>query len=739
MNSAPHLAPIVRNAESEILYDDEIDLLAYWRTIYRNKWPIILLAVVIVMMTIVVVFKMTPIYSSSARLLIESEQTNVVSIEEIYGIDSSQREYYQTQFEILKSRKLAEIVVEKLGIAGRNDKFIEQSTGFSFRDFVPFLPEPPPPGPEAMWQDKISEFRDSLNIAPVRNTQLVDITFESPDPKLAKTVANAMGEAYIENYLESKLALTSKASSWLTERLGTLKSDLEASEKKLRQYQERENLVDVSGIQTLTANELNQSTRQLVETRNRAAAAKSQLDAAGNLSAPYLARWESLQVVLQDGLVQGLKSQEEIATKDFSEVTRRYGPKHPNYISAQSNLDSATRAYKNRIKQVVTGLADTYKQAQSDQAEIERSLVISKREIQDINRKGYELSQLQREAKTNRELYDLFFQRFRETNETDFSSANASFVDYATRPYVPVKPKKALIVVLAGLLSLILGVMLALLREALDNTVRSAGELEEKLRQGILGVIPLEQSNNKNQEVVTSKLYLSKGHNNFAEAIRSLRTSVVLAGLDKQQKIIVVTSSVPGEGKTTVSSNLAIALGQMEKVLYIDADMRRPSVAKEYGFEKGTPGLSEFVARTSEASKSIHHVKELGIDVLPAGAVPPNPLDLLSSDRFSKLLKKLSESYDRIIIDSAPTQAVSDSLVLSQNADALVFVVRSDSTPTQVAKNALDRLNKVNAPIIGVVLNQFDASMAAKYGGYGGYGSGAYGYYGYGYSSKSYT
>ena len=208
--------------------------------------------------------------------------------------------------------------------------------------------------------------------------------------------------------------------------------------------------------------------------------------------------------------MQGLKGQEEIATKEFSEVTRRYGPKHPNYISAQSNLGSATQAYKNRIKQVVTGLADTYKQAQSDQTEIERSLVISKREIQDINRKGYELSQLQREAKTNRELYDLFFQRFRETNETDFSSANASFVDYATRSYVPVKPKKVLIVVLAGLLSLILVVMLALLRDALDNTVRSAGELEEKLRQGILGVIPLEQSNNKNQEVVTSQLYLSK-------------------------------------------------------------------------------------------------------------------------------------------------------------------------------------------------------------------------------------
>jgi len=658
------------------------------------------------------------------------------AIEEIYGIDSSQREYYQTQFEILKSRKLAEIVVKQLSIANRGENANERNTGVSLRDFVPFLPEPKPLGPEAIWQGKISKFRANLNIAPVRNTQLVDITFESPDPELAKTVANAMGEAYIDNYLESKLALTSKASSWLTERLGTLKKDLDASEKKLREYQERENLVDVAGIQTLTANELQQSTRQLVETRNRAATAKSQLDAAGDINAPYLARWESLQVVLQDVSVQGLKGQEASAMKDFSEVTRRYGPKHPNYISSQSNLSSATQAYRNRIKQVVAGLTGTYRQAQADQAEIERSLVISKREIQDINRKGFELSQLQREAKTNRELYDLFFQRFRETNETGFSTANASFVDHATRSYVPVKPKKTLIVVLAGVLSLMLGVMLAFLREALDNTIRSAGELEEKLHQGILGVLPLETTKGKQQDQAASHFYLSKAHNHFAEAVRSLRTSVVLAGIDKTQKIIVVTSSVPGEGKTTIASNLALALGQMEKVLLIDADMRRPSIAKEYGMDKGTPGLSELVARTSEAKESIHAFKELGIDVLPAGAVPPNPLDLLSSERFGMILKKLSETYDRIIIDSAPTQAVSDSLVLSQNADALVFVVRSDSTPTQVAKNALDRLYGANAPVIGVVLNRFDAAVAAKYGGYG---SGSYGYYGYGYSSKSYS
>ncbi|MDA1302179.1 MAG: CpsD/CapB family tyrosine-protein kinase, partial [Proteobacteria bacterium] len=233
----------------------------------------------------------------------------------------------------------------------------------------------------------------------------------------------------------------------------------------------------------------------------------------------------------------------------------------------------------------------------------------------------------------------------------------------------------------------------------------------------------------------------SKGHHTFAEAIRSLRTSVVLSGLDKPHKVIVVTSSVPNEGKTTVSSNLALALGQMEKVLLIDADMRRPSLATEYDLPKGTVGLAELVAGTNEMADCIHRRDKEGIDLLSAGAVPPNPLDLLSSGRFAEVLKTLRDRYDRIIIDSAPTQAVSDSLVLSTKADALIYVVKSDSTPANVAKNGIERLMRVNAPVIGAVLNQFDAEAASKYGYYGGgrYGYGNYGYYGYGYASKSYS
>jgi polysaccharide biosynthesis transport protein len=218
--------------------------------------------------------------------------------------------------------------------------------------------------------------------------------------------------------------------------------------------------------------------------------------------------------------------------------------------------------------------------------------------------------------------------------------------------------------------------------------------------------------------------------------VRTIRTGVILAGIQSSQKVIVVTSSIPGEGKTTLSSNLAMALGQMEKVLYIDADMRRPSVANELGFNRRKIGLAELCAGTAGLDECLEPFEAGGIDVLTSGAVPVNPLELLSSQKFTNLIEGFCQSYDRVVIDSSPIQAVSDAMVLSQMCDALVYVVKSDATPTNVVLNGVQKLVRVNAPIIGVVLNQFDASVVSKYGYYSSYRYGG-DYYGYGYAKDT--
>lgn len=325
----------------------------------------------------------------------------------------------------------------------------------------------------------------------------------------------------------------------------------------------------------------------------------------------------------------------------------------------------------------------------------------------------------------------MFLKRLKETSETgDLQKANARVVDPAEIPVLPVKPKKTRIVGIATFLGLLLGVGLAFLLEQLDNTVKRAADIEDRLHLPLLGLLPHLKLGKRE-----SPLSYSRGHKKsfFAESIRTVRTSVLLSGLDDPYKVIVVTSSVPGEGKSTVAMNLADSLGDMHKVLLIDADLRRPTVATVWGLDRKALGLSEFVSQTAKLSECVHQLDERNVFVMPSGMVPPNPLELLSSKRFKDALDTLGKTFDHIIIDSAPALAVSDALVLSRNASGAIYVVKADSTPYPVAQDGIKRLKQYGVHLIGAVLN--DVPQKKKkgygYGRYDSYGGSYYGSYGY--------
>lgn len=639
----------------EQIDEDEIDLRQYWLVLKRRKWSIIGLASLLTLLAVLVVFSMTPIYRASATLLIEAEQAQIVSsIEEVYGLSSGKTEYYQTQYEIIKSRRIAERVIDKLQLAAAPEFMPQEPSLFSIKSLMVslMLVEDLPPTPEQEREQLVAQFMEQMMIELVKGTQLARISFESESPLLAADVANAIAAAYIDDQMESRLDMTRQATTWLGERIEVLKANVDASERTLQAFMEKENLVDVGGVGTLTAQELDELTTQVVRFRSR-----------------------------------------------ISELSRRYGPKHPKMIAARSELNAT-----------------------------EQALERSKQKIQGIGKKEVMLRELKREAAINRQLYDAFLNRIKETNEAmELKSANARVVDPAIAPIKPVKPKKVLIVVLVFVGALFLGMMLAFLREALDKTFKGAADVEEKLGLPMLGMLPLIKGRKKDNFDAAFAM-LDKDASAFAESIRTIRTGIILSGLDNPHKILLTTSSVPGEGKSTTSINLAIALGQMEKVLLIDADMRRPSVAKSFGFDSKGPGLSDLVAGTAEPSTCIHRVKEAGIDVMTAGIIPPNPLELLSSERFGRILEALEKKYDRIVVDSAPVQAVSDSLVLAQYAKAVIYVIKADATSDHIVRSGVARLQHYNAPIAGVVVNQVDMDKAAKYGyEYGGY----YDHYGY--------
>ncbi|MBL8511083.1 MAG: polysaccharide biosynthesis tyrosine autokinase [Betaproteobacteria bacterium] len=356
-----------------------------------------------------------------------------------------------------------------------------------------------------------------------------------------------------------------------------------------------------------------------------------------------------------------------------------------------------------------------------------------------MNRKEFQLAVLEREAQANRQLYDLFGNRFKETNVAgDLQSTVARVIDPAVVPGSTYAPKKAQIISIAAAVALLVGVMLALLLDRINNTINTAGEVESRLGLPMLGY--LQKIAGMGKKSMKSELaFLSDNQSLFSESIRTIRTSILMSALDSPKKVIVITSSVPEEGKTTVSFNLACALAQVKRVLLVDADLRRPKIGRLIGRAKDAKGLSHLVSGVAPVSECVYQHEQGGFHILTAGFIPPNPLELLSSAKFNDVLEKLKEAFDVVLIDSPPVQLVSDALVLSQVANTVIYVVKADSTPAPLARNGIKRLAMVNAPLLGIVLNQLDLDRAQKYyGEYSGYSSyrGHKGNYAYGYGPQ---
>ncbi|WP_439134701.1 GumC family protein [Pseudomaricurvus sp.] len=708
--------------------EEMIDLRYYWRVVMQQKWNIIALAVVAVILTILMTMSMTPQYRATTTVMIESESAKVLSINDAYGLNTGNKEYFLTQFEILKSRELADRVIKRLNLDTHplfDPRQAEKS--FSLRGLVGELlagdEQVEAPGKERVLNQVRSSFMKGLSVSPIPNTQLVKIHYELSDPELAAKIANTMADVYIESYLESRLDVTRKAADWLSARLGDLKATLEQSEERLQDYRDQAELVDVQGVQTMGAEEIGQLTQRYVEaqrTRSETENIYAQVKALG--ADASTSELMAVPTILRHPLVQKFREAQANADRRVAELSKRYGPKHPKMISAMSESQQANRDLYMQVSKVARGIRADYQAALQTENAFAGQLAETKKRLQNVNRKEFKLHELEREVETNRQLYDMFFTRAKETDKAGgLQTPHARIVDPALVPLNPVKPQKTLLVALAMLLSVGVGVVTALLMDALNNTIRTPDEVEDKLRAPMLGFVPATKRNKKQKSEQAYEGFLANSRSSFAESIRTIRTGLMLSNLDVPHKVTVVTSSVSNEGKSTVALNLAEAIGQMERVLLIDADMRRPTMAVTLGLPRSAPGLSNLVAGTAELQECIHRLGESSVDVIASGMVPGNPLELLSSTRFARVLETLSEKYDRIIIDSTPTQAVSDAMVLSTMADALIYVVRADFTPVPVALKGLKRLRDLGAPLTGVVLNMVDVNKRGLYDYYGDY------------------
>ena len=731
------VAPLL-NMPQPVAEAETLDLVEYWRSITKRKWSILALVFLVALLTTLIVYSLRPTYRSTATILIEQGKSKVVSIEEVYNAMGGNREYYQTQVEILKSQELARKVVERLKLTTHPD-FDPRQSEEAARDFwlpMDLFKSKTPASEDEIQKRVIRRFMNDLQVQPVRNSQLVQVSYASFDKDLAAKVPNTLADVYIESDLEARVSMTQKAGAWLTDRLGGLRKKLDESEKALQDYRDRERIIDAKGVALSGFSKaLEEATSNLVSARSKRAEAESlynQVQAARQGKGGGI---ESIPAVLKHPTVQRLKEQEADAERKLADASKRYGPEHPKMQQANGELTAAKESTKRQIDTVVAGVFKEYEVARANELAIAGALGQSKSEIQGLNRKEFQLGVLEREAQANRQLYDMFMNRFKETNVAgDLQSTVARVVDPATIQSVPYAPKKVQIVSIAAAVALLIGVMLSLLLDRISNTINTAGEVEARLGLPMLGYLMKMDGGKKSMK--SELAFIADSQSLFSESIRTIRTSVLMSALDSPKKVIVITSSVPEEGKTTVSFNLACALAQVKRVLLVDADLRRPKIGRLIGRDKDAPGLSHMVSGVAPISECIYHHVEGGFHILAAGFVPPNPLEMISSAKFGEVLEKLKEAFDIILIDSPPVQLVSDAVVLSQVASTVIYVVKADSTPFPLARNGIRRLSLANAPLLGVVLNQLDLERAEKYyGEYSGYGRyrGYKGYaYGYG-------
>ncbi|KHD08474.1 hypothetical protein PN36_16375 [Candidatus Thiomargarita nelsonii] len=727
--------------------EDKIaELLAYWHTFKKYKWRLIGLSLLVGFFTAIYSDGLEPSYSSTARLLIEFDRANIISIQDISATSSPKKDHFHTQLEILKSRILADKLVDKLNLVSHPAfKPASQQQRFDWSQWLPsgWLPSKKPttestPDPIETPEEKqkrivVNAVRAGLGVSPVIPTQLVEISFESSDRELTAEIPNALAEIYIKYDLDTKLEMTNKAAKWLTERLENLRQVLEKSEKNMQDYMESQNLVNVTGIKSVTVRELEETATNLLNARLQLANNKRVYKQVRALQAGTT-NFESIPAILNNSLVQSMKQAELAARRKVSELEERYGQKHPQIRAANAELEAAIANKKTQTQLVIDAIIKEYEMAVAKVKNLERGLKSKKAEIQSLNKKEFELKRLERDIEVNRQLYNMFLTRFKETNASqdlqELQSTVGRVVEPALPPIAPFKPNKKINVIMGLVLGFLFATVFVFVIEFLDNTIKTSEDVEQKLGLPLLGILPKMKISKKDENPYL--MFLRKPQSQFAESVRSISTGIMLTGLDNPQKVLIVTSSVAGEGKSTVSINQAFALGQIGKTLLIEADMRRPSLVKKLGWRTNppAPGLSELVAGRLQLDECIHHTAENeSLDIIPCGEIPPNPLELFSSGRFKVLLEDLSKEYQYIVIDTPPVMLVSDTLVVAKFATEVLYVVKANVTPYKVVLDGLKRLRQVNVPVRNIVLNFVDTKKTSAYYGKSGYhGDGQHAY-----------
>jgi succinoglycan biosynthesis transport protein ExoP len=653
-------------------------------------------------------YTVVPMFRAQSRLHIEEEHTAQSDFKEPYLAYQDPEPYYQTQYRILQGRDLArraarrlklESVPEFNGTGATPTRLTQALDLIKRKALAPFTPASDPATAVRIDENAlISAFQSRIEVAPVRSTRLVDISFRAADAEFAARAINAIAEEYVQQNLEGRLQNTDKMLSWLTQEVARQQAIVQERERLLAEYRENQNamsLDDDNNIVVAQLNAANEAVQRARTQRMQREALHNQVVSAENRG--------TLTAVVQNPLVQSLRARLNELERDRTRLNDRYGEKHPEVLKVGSLIAETQRQVDLEVDKTVQGIRNDYQTAVSEERALANDLEAKKRAVADLSRKSVDYSVLQREAESDRQVYESLLNREKELRVVSNSRANnVRLLDRAEVPALPFTPDVKRAWTLALLLGLSLGVAAAFVIDYLDDTVKTPEDVRWRLKLPFLGLVPKVDGNER-------PLLSDAVPPQFGEAFRALRTALVNASGDQDTKIIATTSAQPLEGKTTTAVNLALALAiGGAKVLLIDADMRRPSLHKALRL-KNEKGLAQLLAEKARMREVVQATVHPNLLAVTAGLTPSNPSELLASERMKAFIQTLSESpFDWVIIDTPPVLAVTDAVILAPLVSGITFVVGAEMTRYRMAERAIETLQQGKAKSITAVLNRVD-------------------------------
>jgi len=724
----------------DVAPEDVPHLLDYWEIILKRRWLVLTCTLVVFTTVAIGTLKEKPIYEGTVEVEIDPAPPNVINFKEVVTLGSNNNDmdaYSGTELKIIQSRTLAERVVRDLKLYEKPE-FIRNRYLFGLIEgSAPPLPanidEGPPDPSSEIFRNAVGYFESGVEVNPVRRSNLVEVSFDSEDPNLAAEVANKLADDFTIYNLDLKYDDTTKASAWLADRLKDMKIKVEKADDALAQYARENGIIFVTDKETLVNQQLAQLQTQLTTAQSDRLAKEALYD---QVQAGHI---ETLPGIIDNTLLQSLEQKRGELERNYDEMSVNYKPDFPKMLQLKKQLDLIDKQIEQQKKTAAKTIVDQYDTALAREKYLTEALNNVKETVNDLAEKTIQYNILKREADSNHDLYDGLLLRMKEANvSAGLNASNIRVVDPAQSPAGRVKPRVLLNLAAGLVLGLGLGVGLAFFQEYLDKTLKTPDDVERLLRLPSLGVLPrfaigAEEADSEEGLVLSG----SNGHHLLApaiqtspqavEAFRSLRTSVLLSA-SPVPRLILVTSALPSEGKTTTAVNLGATLGALgNRVVVVDCDMRRPSCHRSTGVEN-SPGFVQCLTGRVDLADAVLPVPGVeNLSVIPCGPIPPNPAEVLSSPICADLLRRLRSQFEYVLVDSPPLLSVADSRILATLVDAVVLVARAHSTPYDVVRRARSLLYGSGARILGVALNDLDLERTR-------FGSQQYQYgYGYGY------